>query len=64
MLEEDWSHEAAHHAAPTDSFRMDGIGRFVMSQIDSIEILDGNLLKAFLLRQADYIRNALGFSPV
>lgn len=115
VLEEDWSHEAAHHAAPTDSFRvggeglekaihvklkmnltaknlmtenyplsqreisqgedgswyyegdvygMDGIGRFVMSQIDSIEILEGNLLKAFLLRQSDYIRNALGFSPV
>lgn len=38
-----------------DVYGMDGIGRFVMSQIDSVEILEGEPLKAFVLRQSDYI---------
>jgi len=39
-----------------DVYGMDGIGRFVMSQIDSIEILEGAPLLDFVQRQADYIR--------
>ena len=45
-----------------DVYGMDGIGRFVIGQIDSIEILEGGPLKAFLLRQSDYIRGVLGSS--
>lgn len=39
-----------------DVYGMDGIGRFVMSQIDSIEILEGAPLVDFVQRQADYIQ--------
>ena len=38
-----------------DVYGMDGIGRFVMSQIDSIEILEGEPLRDFVRRQAEYI---------